>query len=183
MDREKILTLLAVSLGLVLVGSLAGKMLFSWLDTFFYRRKDKLDPTLDELIDHEYTRLGGKPRASGEAFAPRIKKVADKVEALDAPHDPLESERKMILQRVYAFDFKRGQSESEEAFYLRVLDMKVRERPEVLKRAYKLRSKEFHPDRFKLDIFDTKTRKRLEGRIHENYVLVQQAYSAIKKLG
>jgi hypothetical protein len=181
MDRDKILTLVGVSVALVLVGSLIGKALFAWLDTYLFRRKDQRDPTLDELIDHEFTRLGGKPRATGAAFAPRIKRTEEKAAAIEAPHDPLEFEKKEMLQRIYGFDFKRLQGESDEAFYLRVLDMKVREKPEVLKRAYKLRSKELHPDRFKLDIFDAKTKKRLAARVHENYLLVQKAYEHFKK--
>jgi len=180
MDKQKLVLYAVIALASVFVARYLASGVFAWFDGYFFKRHRKQDPSLDELIDEEYLKLsGGRRRVSGQAVAPRIKSVA--APELEAPEDPAAEARKALLKRIYDFSYKRMTDESEEKFYLRVMDMKSRETPEILKRAYKLRSKEFHPDRFNLDGFDAKTKKRLEARVHENYLLVQAAYQFLKR--
>jgi hypothetical protein len=179
MDKEKLATYAVIAVGLVLGGRYVANLLFAWFDTLLLRKKEQNYRTLDELIDAKTRQLGGRPKVaeverpllSGGAPAPQLEEKTG----------PEEEQRKLTLHRIYDLETKRGQQESEEAYYLRIMNMKQLEKPEILKRAYKLRSKEFHPDRFNLDLFDAKTKKRLAARVHENYLLVQTAYAYLKK--
>ncbi len=181
MDKQKLATYAMISIGIVIVARLGGQAFFQLLDHYLFRKKDRKDPSLDELIDHEYLKLSGGLKPSGKAVMPRLKQ-GQKSPELVAPEDPAADAKKALLHRIYDFEFKRTADESEEKFYLRVLGMRERETAENLKRAFKIRSKELHPDRFNLDAFDNKTKKRLAQRVHENYLLVQHAYQFLKKL-
>lgn len=181
MDKQKLATYAMISVGVVLIARFGGTLFFNLLDTYLFRKKDRRDPSLDELIDNEYLKLsGGRGKPSGQAVMPRLKK-GQKPQELPQPDDPAVDAKKAILHRIYDVELKRGSGESEEAFALRVLGLKERESQETLKRAFKIRSKELHPDRFNLDAFDGKTRQRLGKRVHENYLQVQAAYQYLKK--
>ncbi len=179
MDKEKLATYAAIALGLVLGGRYVANLIFAWFETLMLEKKEQNYRTLDELIDSKARQMGGRPKVAeverslltGGTPAPQLEEKTG----------PEEEQRKITLHRIYDLETKRGQQESEEAYYLRIMNMKQKEAPEILKRAYKLRSKEYHPDRFNLDLFDGKTKKRLAARVHENYLLVQNAYGYLKK--
>ena len=185
MDKKQIIIYAAISLAVVLAGAIMAKSLFAWLEQYLFGRKRERDLTLDELIEKEERLMTqGKGRASGKAMAPKDfkEKTEDKTAGLlEETTDPKELERKKILQRVYLFDPKRLGAETEEQFYLRILGLKNVINAEDLKKAFKTRAKEMHPDSFQLNDFDAKTKKRLEKRIHENYLLIQKAHDVLKK--
>ena len=185
MDKKQIIIYAAISLAIVLAGAIMAKSLFAWLEQYLFGRKRERDLTLDELIEKEERLMtGGKGKVSGRAMAPRDfkEKTEDKTAGLlEETTDPKELERKKILQRVYLFDPKRLGAENEEQFYLRILGLKNVINAEDLKKAFKTRAKEMHPDSFQLNDFDAKTKKRLEKRIHENYLLIQKAHDVLKK--
>ena len=179
MDKEKLVTYAVIAVGLVLGGRYVANLIFAWFETLMLSKKEQDYRTLDELIDSKARQLGGRPKV------PEVERSlltgGTPTAQLEEKTGPEEEQRKLILHRIYDLETKRGQQETEEAYYLRIMNMKHRESAEILKRAYKLRSKEYHPDRFNLDLFDGKTKKRLAARVHENYLLVQTAYGFLKK--
>ena len=179
MDKEKLATYAAIAVGLVLGGRYVANLIFAWFDTLMLQKKEQNYRTLDELIDSKARQMGGRPRAP--EVARTLLEGGTPAPQLEEKTGPEEEQRKLTLHRIYDLETKRGPQESDEAYYLRIMNMKQLEKPDVLKRAYKLRSKEYHPDRFNLELFDAKTKKRLAARVHENYLLVQNAYTFLKK--
>lgn len=184
MDKKQLLIYAALSLGLVIAGALLAKSAFAWFEHYLFGRK-KPEPTLDELIDQEELLLrGGRPKPSGRAMAPRDFKTAGTEEAkpmLEDTTDPAELEKRKIMKRAYLFDPQRLPTEPERTYYLRILGLKPEASVDAIKSAYRARSKDMHPDRFQLNAFDPKTKKRLEKRVHENYVLIQKAHDFLRK--
>jgi hypothetical protein len=185
MDKKQIIIYAAISFTVVLAGAIMAKALFAWLEQYLFGRKRERDLSLDELIQREERLMTqGKGRPSGRAMAPKDFKenVEDKVAGLlEETTDPKELDKKKILKRIYLFDPKRLGAETEEQFYWRILGLKNAPTTEDLKKSFKTRAKEMHPDSFQLNDFDAKTKKRLEKRIHENYLLIQKAHDVLKK--
>lgn len=180
MDKEKLVTYAVIAVGLVLGGRYVANLIFAWFETLMLQKKEQDYRTLDELIDSKARQMGGRPKVAGVERT--LLTGGGAAPQLEEKTGPEEEQRKLTLHRIYDLETKRGQQESEEAYYLRIMNMKQLEKPDILKRAYKLRSKEYHPDRFNLDLFDAKTKKRLAARVHENYLLVQNAYGYLKKI-
>lgn len=184
MDKKQLLMYAGLSLGLVIVGGLLAKSAFAWFEQYLFGRK-RPEPTLDELIDQEELLLrGGRPKASGRALAPRDFRSPASDPApplLEDTADPVELEKRKTMKRAYLFDPQRLPTEPERTYYLRILGLGPEASLDEIKSAYRARSKDMHPDRFQLEAFDAKTRKRLEKRVHENYVLVQRAHDFLKK--
>ena len=163
------------SVGVVLAAAVSAKMIFVWLDDLILSKKR--DAGLDEMIQQKLTALGSPVlRRPTETPAPPPKALEDL-----RPEDPDEVKKKIILQRIYHFDGKRGAQETEEAYCLRLLGMKTLESAEHIKRAFKAQAREYHPDKFPLDLFEKKLRKKLAARVHDNYILLQRAQGQLLK--
>lgn len=169
-----------VALALVLGGAFGAKMLFAWLDEYLFGKKR--EQGLDEMIAQKLSSMGAKPTRKTEALGQRQEAKEDPRQLADQrPEDPEEAKRKEILQRIYHFDGKRGQGEAEETYYLRLLGLRSFENVEQVKRSFKQRAREFHPDLFPLALFEKSLQKRLAKRVHENYLLLQKAQDYFAK--
>jgi DnaJ-class molecular chaperone len=73
--------------------------------------------------------------------------------------------------------------ETDYDFYSRILGLLKDSKTEDIKKAYKEKAKEFHPDRFDFSLFDKKTKEKLQHKVHENFLVIQKAYDYLKKAG
>jgi len=181
------MTYAGIALSAVLTARYFSGHLYNLLDHFMFRTKDKRDPSLDEMIDQKHREFGGyglrKSAGSSQADERASKGAPDKEELLRLNEDlsPEAQQRKLILQKIYSFDGRRLPSETEKNYYLRLLNEREPLNMEILKKAYKKKAREFHPDTFDLSLFDAKMKKKLSSRIHENYLHIQKAHEFLKK--
>ncbi len=186
-DTQQILTYAGIALGAVLSAKYFSGHLYTLLDHFLFRTKDKRDPSLDEMVDRKKREMGVqglRKSSSGALLDERASKGApDKEELLRLSEDlsPEAQQRKLILQKIYSFDSRKIPSETDLDYYLRLLNERPPITLEILKKAYKKRAKELHPDTFDLSLFDPKMKTKLTKRIHENYLHVQKAHEYLKK--
>jgi hypothetical protein len=187
LDVQQLMTYAGVALGAVLTARYFSSHLYNLLDHFLFRTKDKRDPSLDEMIDQKHREFGGyglrKSGATPLADERRSKGAPTPEELLRLTEDlsPEAQQRKLILQKIYSFDSRRMPSETERNYYLRLINERDPLTMEILKKAYKQKAREFHPDTFDLALFDEKMKKKLRARIHENYLHIQRANEYLKK--
>lgn len=174
MSKEDLIKYGLMSVGIVLGARFFANALFAWVERLFVGKSAE-EKTLDDLIKSKRFSMG----ALSEKAAPPTAQQTPK--ELGQQLDPMEEKKRAIMHRIYDLDIRRGQQESVKAYHLRLLGLSKVETPEQLKKAYKQRAREFHPDTFALVDFEQRTRKRLEARIHENYVAIQRAYEFFSK--
>lgn len=179
MTKDDLIKYAALSVGVVIGARFFANAAFAWIEEFLFN-KSKDEKNLDDLIR-------SKRYGMGDVSEKERKKISAEPSPKERPLelgrevDPREADKAAMMHRIYDLVIKRGAQESEEDFYLRLLGLSKSDSPEIIKRAFKQKAKEFHPDMFVLDGFDGKTRKRLEARIHENYVMIQKAHDFLKK--
>ena len=187
LDVQQLMTYAGIAISAVFAAKYFSGHLYNLLDSFLFRAKDKRDPSLDDLIDQKHREFGGYGlrKSSGSSLPDerRNKGAPDAEELLRLSEDlsPEAQQRKLILQKIYSFDSRRLPSETEKNYYLRLLNEREPLTLEVLKKAYKKRARELHPDTFDLALFDEKMKKKLKARIHENYLHIQKANEFLKK--
>lgn len=187
LDVQQLMTYAGIALSAVLTARYFSGHLYNLLDHFLFRTKDKRDPSLDEMIDQKHREFGGhglrKSGATPLADERHSKGAPNAEELLRLTEDlsPEAQQRKLILQKIYSFDSRRMPSETEKNYYLRLLSEREPLTVEILKKAYKKKAREFHPDTFDLKLFDEKMKKKLKARIHENYLHIQKANDYLKK--
>lgn len=180
MKKDDLINYGLISAGVVLGASFFAKALFAWIEDLLFK-KGRDEKSLEDLIRSKRYSMGGlsekeiKLSQLAEKKGPRTAEIADLRE-----EDPREVRKREIMHRIYDLDPKRATQESELAYHLRLLGLRTLESEEGLRRAFKQRAKEFHPDMFVLTDFDKKVQKRLAGRIHENYVAIQKSYDYLK---
>ena len=174
MNKEDLIKYGLISFGLVLAGRFFANGLFAWIEGLFVR-KGADEKSLDDMIRAKRYSMGGL--SEKEAVKVPSKKPNPQIEQTV---DPVELQKRELMHRIYSLDLKRGPQESPEAHALRILGLTQMEPLEQIKRAFKRKARDFHPDMFVLNDFDKRTKKRLDGRIHENYVAIQKAYDFLK---
>ena len=185
-DTQQLLTYAGVALGAVFTAKYFSGHLYNLLDSFLFRAKDKRDPSLDEMIDHKHREMGGKGlRRAGQGSGDERRETGapgpEELLRLSEDLSPEAQERKLILHKIYSFDARRMPSESEKDYFLRLLNEREPITQDILKKAYKKKARELHPDTFDLNLFDPKMKKKLSIRIHENYLWIQKAHDYLKK--
>lgn len=172
MEREFIYYAVGISVTMVVAGRYLANAIFPWVDKIFLPKKQR-DEKLDELIQARLNQMGHRP----VTFAP--KQLAENA-APPVELNPEEMKRREQLQRIYAFDGKRLSKESTEDHALRLLGLKNPTTAENLRAAFKTQAKLYHPDTFQLDGFESKLKKRLDARVHENYIAIQKAHVLLR---
>ena len=185
-DTQQLLTYAGIAVGAVFTAKYFSGHLYNLIDHLIFRTKDKRDPSLDELIDKKQREMGGLGvrRASQAPQDERREKGApgpEELLRLSEDLSPEAQQRKLILHKIYSFDTRKLPSETEENYYLRLLNERAPFDKEELKKAFKKKARELHPDTFNLSLFDQKMKKKLTTRIHENYLCIQKAYDYLKK--
>jgi hypothetical protein len=163
-----------ISFLLVLLGRKLALIFFNLFEKRFFEHYIRKDKSLEELIrakEFEYGKVRVIPTPGPQK----------EVELIEGPKDPQDEARKVILHKIYNDAFQKKKSESDRDFYIRILNLTTLFKPDDLKRAYKKKSKEFHPDCFDVSLFDAKTQLRLKSRIHQNYLVIQSANNYFKK--
>lgn len=175
MTKDQIITYLFISFGMVLAARLFGTMISAWMGDIFSKKDTK---SLDELI-HEQRNFVGGVRAT--TAPPHKESSKEDLLQIERTLTPEEEKKSKILHRIYDFDYKKKPEEEQQVFFRRVLGVQEGETVEMIKKNYREKSKDFHPDRFDLSLFDKKMKKKLEERIHQNYLVVQKAYQVLLK--
>jgi tRNA G37 N-methylase Trm5 len=127
--------------------------------------------------------LRKSPIPEKKAIPNKTTEKNENVKALEMDTDPESQKRKAILHQIYDKKLARLKDESDYDFYSRILLLPQDPSNEQIKKAYKEKAKEFHPDRFDFSLFDKKTKDKLQHKVHENFLVIQKAYDYLKKTG
>ena len=176
MNKEDLIKYGLISFGVVLGARFFANAIFAWIEGLFIRKSSD-EKGLDELIKSKRYSMG----ALSDKRTPAQQQPKTRPQEITEALDPAEEKKRATMHRIYDLEIRRGKQESEEAYHLRLLGLVRVEPADSMKKAFRQRSKEFHPDMFALMDFDDRTRKRLEARIHENYVAIQRAYEFFSK--
>ncbi len=180
MDKQTLITYGLISLGIVLGARFFANALFVWIEGFFLGKKP--ERSLDDMVRARLRAMGVMPKSPPPtATLPSPEKEIGATALLPEEEDPEAQKRKALLRRIYELDLKQLPGESAEAFARRVLGVGPAAASDEIKRAFKTKSKELHPDTFRHEGFDAKTRAKLEARVHANYLAVKQAYETLTK--
>ncbi|MFZ4714356.1 MAG: J domain-containing protein [Bacteriovoracaceae bacterium] len=182
MDKSHIPYVIVGCVVFVFVMKALSGLLFVWWDDMFRGKKDKHFDDLDELIEaRKLLMKKSEPVQFGNQAQHNQGQKKTKLSALPEETDPASLKRKAILHQIYDLKMGRLKDEQDLDYYARILMLPKTANSEAVKKAYKERAKECHPDRFDLTSFDTKTQEKLKTKIHENFVVIQKAYDYFKK--
>jgi DnaJ-domain-containing protein 1 len=158
-------------------------MLFVWWDELFRGKKiEKNMDNLDEIIEARKLLLRKNPD-SKENIIQKSNQNKLETKKLEMETDPESQKRKEILHQIYDKKLTKLKDETDYDFFIRVLNLKKESSSDEIKKAYKEKAKEFHPDRFDFSLFDKKTKEKLQKKVHENFLVIQKAYDYLKKAG
>ena len=184
MDKSQIPYVIIGCIGFVIGMKIFSGMLFVWWDELFRGKKiEKNMDNLDEVIEARKLLLRKSPHPEKKINHNTSKEKIKDAKALEMETDPESQKRKAILHKIYDKKLTRLKDESDYDFFSRVLHLPKDPSTEEIKKAYKDKAKEFHPDRFDFSLFDKKTKEKLQNKVHENFLVIQQAYDYLKKTG
>lgn len=182
MSKDEIIKYGALAFGIVIGARFFADAAFAWIGDLFFK-KSRDEKTLEDLIRSKRYSMGSLSESEQLKLNSQPKKNEKRSEPLsiDQEIDPAELKKRELMKRIYDLELRKQNGEDQQAYCLRLMGLKTIGNEEQLKKAFKLQSKKFHPDMFALGDFDSKVRRKLEGRIHENYVAIQKAYDHLKK--
>lgn len=186
MDLQQLFIFGIVSLTLVLVGGVGARFLFLWFDEYLLARGSKKEKDIERMVLREEVnlraQLGTAPRLDQSRSANAApKKEQGPLPQLEEVTDPAEKERRALMQRIFDFEVRPRAGEDELTFFRRLLSVPEGASKDECKRAFKKLAQKLHPDSFNLAGFDPKTKKRLEKRVHENYLVLQKALESLRR--
>jgi hypothetical protein len=183
MDKSHIPYVILGCIGFVFAMKIFSGMLFVWWDELFRGKKiEKNMDNLDEIIEARKLLLR-KSSDIDQRIVQKANPIKVDAKALEMESDPESKKRKEILHQIYDKKLSRLKDETDYDFFIRILNLKKESSTDEIKKAYKEKAKEFHPDRFDFSLFDKKTKEKLQKKVHENFLVIQKAYDYLKKAG
>lgn len=182
MSKDDIIKYAALAFGIVLAGRFFADAVFAWIGDILFKKSSD-EKNLEDLIRSKKYTMGSLSESEQLRINSPLEKEAKTKPPLQIDHEisPLELRKREIMHRIYDLELRKLNGETVEAYNLRLIGLTKLESHDQLKKAYKVLAKKFHPDMFALGDFDPKAKRKLEARIHENYVAIQKAHDFLKK--
>lgn len=182
MSKDDIIKYAVLAFGIVLLGRFFADAIFAWIGDLLFKKSSD-EKTLEDLIRSKKYSMGYlSEQEQLRINIPSSKEQSSKPQA-SIKHEisPMELKKREIMHRIYDLELRRMTGESIESYNMRLVGVIKLESEEQLKKAYKTQAKKYHPDMFALGDFDPKAKRKLETRIHENYLAIQKAHDFLKK--